>query len=142
MALIVIFDEGATPQVVLEVHPSANTPDYTARTDVVINPDLSALTGVPRRYWVHTIGVIAEMSAGQKAIRDAAIAAAADSSLRGAAKACIDGQVADRMILRAIVKLMIDEFNTLRALHSLPDRTLAQAKNAIQNTVDAGDVDE
>lgn len=143
MAVVVIFDEGATPERVLEVHRSANTPDFTGRTDAVINPDLSAIDGVvPELYWKHFSGGIVEMTAQEKNDLDAAIAAAADAAMRGEAKANYDGQISMGQALRALVKVLIDEINILRAQHSLPDRTLAQAKTAIQNAIDAGDVDE
>ena len=57
-----------------------------------------------------------------------------------AAKSYTDDPVL-RKALVALVKVLVDEINTLRALHSLPDRTLAQAKTAIQNAITNGDVD-
>ena len=35
--------------------------------------------------------------------------------------------------MRQVVKIVMDEINTLRALHGLPARTLAQLRNAIRN---------
>lgn len=39
--------------------------------------------------------------------------------------------------LRGLVELMVSELNTLRALHDLPERTMAQAKTALKNKIDA-----
>jgi hypothetical protein len=41
-----------------------------------------------------------------------------------------------RRLFRALVESLVDEINTLRALHSLPDRTVAQARTAILNKID------
>ena len=50
---------------------SANTPDFSL-TDWLINPNLSALTGVPVKYWKITGGTtVEEMTSGEKALVDA-----------------------------------------------------------------------
>jgi hypothetical protein len=41
----------------------------------------------------------------------------------------------DREVLRAFAKLLVQELNTLRALHSLPPRTFAQLRTAIRNEI-------
>lgn len=41
-----------------------------------------------------------------------------------------------RRLFRALVESLVDEINTLRTLHSLPDRTVAQARTAILNKID------
>ncbi len=46
-----------------------------------------------------------------------------------------------KKVLKAIVQLMLDEINTLRAQHSLGERTPAQAKAAIEGMINAGDYD-
>jgi len=63
---------------------------------------------------------------------DAATAAAKETSSRDSDKVKYDIE----RTLRAIVELLIDELNTLRALHSLPDRTIAQARSAIRSKID------
>lgn len=55
---------------------SVNTPDYPA-SDWIINPNLSAVAGVPTQYWAISGNTITEMSPAQKAAVDAAEAAAA-----------------------------------------------------------------
>lgn len=40
-------------------------------------------------------------------------------------------------LTHAILELVIDELNTLRALHSLPDRTLTQAREAVRGKLNA-----
>ena len=106
MSLVVIFDEGASPEKVLGVVRSANTPDYDGRTDVVVNPDISALDGiVPQKYWKHDTGAIVEYTAQEKTDQDAAEAAADDASMRAAGKAFYDGQTAEGQAFRAFVKV-------------------------------------
>ena len=38
----------------------------------------------------------------------------------------------ERQLLKALIKLMVNEINILRAIHSLPERTMQQAKNALK----------
>jgi hypothetical protein len=54
--------------------PSANTPDYDP-TDWIIDPDLSAVSGVPNKYWKLVGDTVSEMSTQEKADMDAYIAA-------------------------------------------------------------------
>ena len=63
---------------------------------------------------------------------DAATQAARNTVSRESEKSSYDS----RRIMRAIVEALIDEINTLRSLHSLPDRTVAQARTAIRNKID------
>jgi hypothetical protein len=67
-------------------------------------------------------------------------AEAVDTNLqdRQKAKDLLDSQPQMRKVLRSLVEVIIDEINTLRALHSLGDRTLTQAKTEILNKIDAG----
>ena len=153
MPRIVIFDELATPQrVVGMTGPSSPLAPYEARSDVVINPDLSALATidgnfeivsytVPRRDWKHEAGAIVTMTAGEIAARDAAQAAAQDLSTRESAKNGLLGFDSRSLLMRAFADIIREELNVLRALHSLPDRTLAQLRNAMGNKVDGGTVD-
>ena len=39
-------------------------------------------------------------------------------------------------IIRAVVKVLIDEINALRSQYGLSDRTIQQAKTAINNEID------
>lgn len=41
----------------------------------------------------------------------------------------------DREVLRAFAKLIMNDLNTLRALHSLPPRTFAQLRTEIRNEI-------
>ena len=149
MSKIVIFDVALTPQKVLKVISGADTADFGSQvagafvpdSDVVVNPDLSALVAVPRRYWKHVSGSILEYTTGEKSTQDAAEAAAEDTNLRSGAKAQMDGLETHSLFMRAFADILREEINTLRTLHSLADRTLAQLKTAIKNRVDDGTVD-
>lgn len=90
-------------------------------------PDMSAVEGVPSKYWVIIGDVVSEMNQGEK---DAVDAVALTARRDAAVNAAVDEVEGD---LRQIVKLMISEINILRAEHSLPDRTLAQFKSQIRN---------
>lgn len=51
-------------------HYSVHTPDYPAQ-DWIVNPDLSAVSAVPKQYWKITGDVVSEMSQGEKDAVDA-----------------------------------------------------------------------
>lgn len=149
MATVVIFDEAATPQRVLEVLVSVHTPDFSSRTDVVVNPDLSLLEGiVPRRFWKHVASAIVEWTQTEKdaeAAAEAAAQAVAEAQrlvdIRADAAAGLDDFEVTPLLLRAFADILKDEINILRALHSLPNRTLAQLRTAIAARVNDGTVD-
>lgn len=64
---------------------------------------------------------------------DAATLAARITVQKEAAKDSIDAG----RIVKALVELLPDEFNILRTLHTLPDRTFAGLRTAIRNKIDA-----
>jgi len=87
----------------------------------ISEPDLSAVAGVPSMYWIITGDVVTEMSQGEKtAVDDALLSDSRDATV----EVVEDVEAFDRQI----VQLLIRELNILRALHGLPDRTLAQVK--------------
>ena len=104
------------------------------------------------------------MSPAEKVAVDDAFAVEVETQYRTGQKANFDG--ASGVYLRALVKVLLDENNNLRqwitsfktqvaassnladfktrvaALPNTPDRTLDQAKTAIQNKIDDKSVDE
>ena len=148
-ANIVIFDEAASPQRVLRVLISVHEVPYLTRTDAIINADLSALEGiVPRRDWKHESGAIVAWTQAEIDTRTAAEAAAQAAAaaqelvnIRAEAAAGMDNFEVTPLLLRAFADILKDEINQLRALHSLPDRTLAQLRTAITAKVNGGSVD-
>ncbi|MHC4156686.1 MAG: hypothetical protein ACYST6_17455 [Planctomycetota bacterium] len=95
-------------------------------SNYISEPDLSAVVGVPRRYWAITGDTVSEMGQSEKDAVDAAML----SDRR-------DGMVAEldsaEGTLRQLVRMLISEINILRAEHGLPDRTMAQFKTQIRN---------
>jgi hypothetical protein len=118
---------------------SVNTPDFDV-ADWVINPDLVATVGQPVKYWFITgatnpegqeeLGIV---SVGEQATIDAALAATKLTNEKDSAKTQIDVE----RVVRALVDMLPGEFNILRTLHSLPDRTAAQVRAALKANVDA-----
>lgn len=139
MANVVIYDTGDNH--VLRYLRSVNTPDYSERNDVVINPDLSAVIGIALKYWKHDNGSIVEMSQAEKDALDAAEQAAFELTVRTGSKAYMDNFNDFGLILRAMVSIMMKEINILRTEHSLANRTFSQLKTQIKSEVDSGDVD-
>ena len=99
------------------------------------DPDLSAVVGVPSRYWIITGDVITEMSQAEKDAVDAALTSAARDAV---IQAEIDNIEA---VMRQLVKMIVSEINILRQQFntttaevpqltntSFADRTLEQVK--------------
>jgi hypothetical protein len=89
---------------------SVNEPDFP-EVDWIWDPDLSAVAGQPSIYWDITGDVVSLVDGATQASRDAEIAAAAVQSRIDSEKARYDNED----ILRAVVVLLIDELNLLRA---------------------------
>ena len=72
MADIIIFNEGASPQNVTDYKRSVNTPDFSSRSDVLVSPDLSTVSGIVQKFWkVVGSSVVSMTTAEQKTITDA-----------------------------------------------------------------------
>lgn len=80
MSTIVLYNPSAVvANQITRVITSANTPDWDAEPNKVVNPDLSALGGVPQRWWKESSGNIVEMSSGEKTTVDNALLPASKS---------------------------------------------------------------
>jgi len=99
-----------------------------ASTNYIENPDLSAITGQPNKYWIITGDVVTLMD---QAALDAIDAVEVETQ-RDNVVAQLDHQ---EDLLRAFASIMVDELNILRAEQKpvLPPRTLAQLKTAMRN---------
>jgi hypothetical protein len=139
VASVAIFRAGQPPQYLTSVH----TPDYSADPDAIINPDVSALTGVPLRYWKRNGSLVQEMNATEKAAVDTSAATAVISGRRTLAEAVKDDATVDGIRWRALVDILLDEINVLRAavVPALPARTRAQVKTAFGNRISSGSAD-
>lgn len=93
----------------------------------IYKPDLSAVEGVPSRYWIIMGDVVSEMSQAEKDIVDQAILDQnRDSNIQGE----IDNL---ESVLRQVVVMMVNEINILRSIESLPNRTITQVKTQLRN---------
>ncbi len=105
------------------------SPTDAAAIDPLVNwisePDLSAVAGFDRKYWIVTGDVISLMD---QVARDAVDAAEDSAQL----DAIADQLTQTRSIMRAFAEVVLDEINALRAQHSLPTRTLTQLRNAVR----------
>ncbi len=111
---------------------SAHTPNFPV-ADWIINPNLSAVVGQPTKYFIITGDVVTLASVGEQATIDAALDATRVAAEKADAKSVVDLE----RVIRALVDLLPTEFNILRALHSLPDRTAAQVNSALKANIDA-----
>jgi hypothetical protein len=120
------------------------------------NPNLSALVAVPQKYWKVSGDSVLEMTAGEKTTVDQAQAAAALAADKATSKL-----ECDLRYFKALVKILIDQFNLLRqrdaaraaalaeastfaayktamaAIATMQDITADQARTAIKNEIDA-----
>lgn len=74
----------------LEQRFSVHEPDFSSAT-WIIDPDLSALGGVPKRYWKIVVDDVLEMTAPEKVIADQAIADAQTQAEEEAIKSRLSG---------------------------------------------------
>ena len=147
----------SVPGAVLDAPRSAPAESYLSNPDAMIWSD--PLSHSPRpwdgvrplgstRYWkcVNTdtdadFDDVIEMSQAEKTLLDQANQQAQTLTIREAGRQIVDTLSEQGVVLRAVVKLMVQEINTLRAQHGLPPRTEAQVKTALKNAIQSGDVD-
>jgi len=131
MSKIVIFNQSNNR--ITECIKSANTPDYEGRTDVLVNPDLSLLSGVPRKYWKQSGGSIIEMTQAEKDALDLEVETKlkADNKLKSKLHF-------DEAHFKAFVNVLLNEINSIRKKLDLPNRTKQQLKNALNEEIDSG----
>lgn len=96
-------------------------------SNYISDPDMSALQGVPAKYWKIAGDTVVEMSQVEKDSVDTGIV----NTRRDAAVENMFENLEGN--LRQLVKLMIRENNILRAQHGLSDRTINQFKTEIRN---------
>jgi len=110
---------------------SVNTPDFPV-VDWFINPDVSAVAVISRRYWKRPLAdPVLEMTQAEKDAVDAAQTASDTAADRVTNKGHLDVRVA-----KAFAKLLLDEINILRAQHALAPRTVAQLRTVLENEID------
>ena len=114
------------PHTLLESVSPTDVAAIAPLTDWISEPDLSAVSGFVSKYWTITGDVISLKSESE---RDA-IDTAEDSDQLDA---IADELEQVRTITRAFAEVVLDEINILRALHSLPARTLTQLRNAVRS---------
>lgn len=98
-----------------------------------IDPDLSAVSDFPYKYWQEVGGVFSLVNQAARDTIDAAEVIALDKASKDARKR----DFAKDEILAAFVRILIGEINLLRAEHGLAPRTAAQLKAAIATEIDA-----
>lgn len=109
----------------LDFYPLVN-PEYFPASTYVLNPDMSPVAGVPKKYWKLTGDVLSVMSQAEKDAFDAAQLSTQRDNLA-------DSIERAGTVWRAFAEVVLDEINILRANQSLPPRTLAQLRAAMRN---------
>jgi len=109
-----------------EYRRRANTPDFPV-ADWIINPDMSAVEGVPKRYWVISGDSVMEMSAPAKAV--------VDDDIAGIVRDVVEEETKSRAliyVLRGLVKTI-----NLR-LPTTDKITASELETAIRGEIDNG----
>jgi hypothetical protein len=168
---VVVYDPGTDR--VTYAHPRANTADYAGNPNTLISTipasEISGFTAlwgaVPVRNWMHDSGGVREMTQAEKDARDAEDAAAQLASVRSGAPETWLGLGSSQMAQRALILLILDEFNdhtatinaildaadnatslatfktAMAAISDQPVRTAAQLRNAIETRISSGGAD-
>jgi len=97
MSRIAIYDPGAVvANQVTQYITRAHTPDYDSEPYKVINPNLSAVTGQPMKWWMVSAGNVVLMSSGEQITVDNSLLPAAKtakkSSLQSQSAVLVEGQ--------------------------------------------------
>lgn len=103
---------------------SVNTPDYPT-SEWLINPDISAVVGVPPQYWKLDGETVLPMSTAEMDAYDATVATT-NNDLEAEA-------LYEDPLFRRLVTLVFKENNTLRQAAGLPVRTKAQFKQFLKD---------
>ena len=144
MSDILIFNPDSTPVANRAVRylRSVNTPDYSDRTDVLINPVLPAdialgLLKVVGDQVVELDQADLDAIAAQQAANAAASEAARIAAAKEFAKGVLDGDEGYETFLKIMLEAIVEQLNVLRPYHSLADITPAQVKTVITNKINA-----
>lgn len=130
MASILIFNIGNNR--VLEWRAEVNTPDFSSRPDVIVNPVMPA--GVPIKFLKVVAGAPVEMTQAEKDTITANELAAADLAKRTAAKQQIAVGNIDDLQLRAVLIYLLQEIKAAVPVYNKPNK--ATALSAIQAIID------
>lgn len=106
--------------------------------DWIINPDLSAVAGQPKKYWKIVGDSVALMTQAERDSVDSAAAAAAKAAVKEQAKALIDGasEPVVALVFEAVGTVIKAELEGIKQGNPLQSRTLAEVKLAMKGIVD------
>ena len=107
-------------------------PPYFPVADWIYDPNLSAVGGLPLKYWKIVGDDVFAMTQAERDKVDAEQAQIDLVSNRAAAKQ----ELVSAHTLRAIILVILDEINVLRAKAGLALRTATQVESALRDKVD------
>lgn len=130
MANVLIYNVGNGRA--LEYKESVNTPDFSARPDVLVNPVMPP--GVPIKFLKVVAGAPIEMTQGEKDTVTAGETAASDADLRTTSKTQLAALNESNLKLRACVIYLVQQIKVAVPAYNTP--TKAQAITAIRAIID------
>ena len=107
----------------------------------LLNPDLSNVDGILKKYWKVVEGDVVEMTQLEKDIIDQDEVNAEDLEIRETAKSRFDGFNSVGLKERAVLELIVEQINILRVNDGLSVITREQAIQAIKDKIDSGEID-
>lgn len=134
---IVVFNPASTtvPNRVVSYLRSQDTNLWIGNPNALINPALPA--GVAVNLLKVSGGLVVQMTTAEINAINAANATALIAAAKAGGKTNFDNDYSDGRVLRAVVAVLLDEINILRANAALAAWTPAQARTAIQTKIDA-----
>ena len=101
----------------------------------ILDPDLSAVEGFPRKYWIVGVNPDQTITLMDQAARDAVDAVAATAAL-DADRESNKARFNTEKVLKALALVIVDEINLLRAEHGFAARTSTQVIAAVETKIE------
>ena len=133
MSYLVRFNDADND--VLEVNQSADTSQYLGKPHCAINPDLSAVVLIDKKYWKLVSGNIQAMTLAERQAKDDAQQTALRNSVRLSAKQSLVGFGKEQIFYRAVIRVLVEAINAPTPM------TLAEVIGAIRAEIDSGGAD-
>ena len=112
---------------------SVHTPDFMGNPDMLINPDVTALQGVPEKYWKVELDTLLEMTQPEKDAVDLEI----DTRRKALVLQRAEVEFNVNPVMLALGKLIFNEINKLRVQAGLTPYTKEQFNAALQAELEA-----
>jgi hypothetical protein len=136
-ARVVVFDRNTMR--VLSYKEDAPPEVYERRPDALVNPDMSAVRGVPSRDWIVEGGTVRAMTPAERDARAAVRTSDARLAVRRSARLLISQGVG--VLVRAAVQALMEAVNFERAQRGVAQIHVDEIRARITEIIDSGEAD-